>query len=447
MESNEYSGLITDRSCEVTRCAVVSGLRLLGDWQEVGWLDARNRREPVMTRGMMHAVFIVGAAMWLVACSGGGGDGGGGTPAAAPTLTGTFVDAPVAGLPYATSSGLSGATNSQGQFSYRSGDTVQFSYGSTVLGSIPAVPQVTPWTVFGLNSPDPADPRWINLARLLQTFNNALPPVTPAIAALQPIDFNQTDAAFAGNQDVVALLNAMGSNPANLVNAAQATATLTQQFALLGSWFAQNTTGPNFIVFTAMADGTFTISEDGSSDPTGVDGMERGTYTWNPATGAFTATVQRDTNNQNGVSHTPGPLTLTVTGNSLDVASGTDITTYTRVVDTTAPVDPIVGAWRFDNPDGVAGSLVVLTLFDNGTFVLVGDEALPTSDGIERGTYVVGANNNVTFTRIIDTSATAGIFDPTIPGPVVANVVVIGDTMTFTDVEGTFTGTRIRPPQ
>ena len=395
---------------------------------------------------------IACAALLLAACSSGGGGGGGGTTVAAPTLTGTFVDAPVAGLPYATSSGLSGVTNSQGQFLYRSGDTVTFSYGQTALGSIPAVPQVTPWTVFvGLNSPDPADPRWINLARFLQTFNNQLPPVTPAIAVLPPINFNQPDAAFAGDLSVATLLNTMGSSPAALVSAAQAITALQQQFALLGSWFAQNTSGPNFVVFTAMADGTFTISEDGSSDPTGVDGMERGTYTWNPATGAFTATVQRDTNNQNGVSHTPGPLTITVTGNTFELvagASGTEITTFTRVVDTTAPVDPFVGAWRFDNTDGVVGSLVVLTLFDNGIFVLAGDEALPTSDGIERGTYSVAPNGDVTFTRIIDTTATAGIFDPAVPGLAVRNVVVNGDTMTVTEPGNpTLTGIRIRLPQ
>ena len=84
-----------------------------------------------MKRGVIPAVFIVGAAMWLAACSGGGDGGtGGGTPAAAPTLTGTFVDAPVSGLSYATSSGLSGTTNAQGQFSYRSGDTGQCAQGT-----------------------------------------------------------------------------------------------------------------------------------------------------------------------------------------------------------------------------------------------------------------------------------------------------------------------------
>ena len=411
-------------------------------------MGAFNGRERAMKRGMMKAVFIVGAAMWLVACSGGGGDGGGGTPVAAPTSTGTFVDAPVAGLSYATSSGLVGRTNAQGQFSYRSGDTtVTFSYGKNVFGPIPVAPQVTPWTVFELNSPDPADPRWINLARLLQTFNNVLPIVTPAIQLLDAVDFGQSTATF---EAAVGQLLATANAQQPLVSAAQATQTLGQQFAILGSWFAQNQPGfgANFVVFTAMADGTYVVSEDGSSDPTGIDGMERGTYTYDQATGAFTGTIQRDTNGANGLAGPPSlgaTLTMTVNGNTLTV-NGVDI--YTRVIDTAVPVDPAVGAWRFNNTDGVPGSLAVLTLFENGTFVLVTDEALSSSDGIERGTYSVGANNNVTFTRIIDTSATAGIFDPAVPGLEVRNIVVDGDRMTLTEPgSSSLPGTRIRPPQ
>jgi hypothetical protein len=134
---------------------------------------------------------------------------------------------------------------------------------------------------------------------------------------------------------------------------------------------------------------------------------------------------------------------MTVNGNTLTVNQSN---TYTRIIDTAVPANPLVGAWRFDDTDGVAGSLVVLTLFESGIFVLAGDEALPSSDGIERGTYSVGTSNNVTFTRILDTTLDAGIFTTGHPSLVVANVVVNGDTMTFDDGQ-TYTGTRIRPPQ
>lgn len=394
-----------------------------------------------MKRGMMNAVFIVGAAMWLAACSGGGDGGtGGGTPAAAPTLTGVFVDdTPVSGLPYAASSGLSGTTNPQGQFSYRSGDTVQFSYGQNVSASIQAAPQVTPWTAFGLNSPDPAKPGWINLARLLQTFNNVLPPVTPGIQALPAVNFEQNTAGFGADPAVGQLLTTANA-PQPLVSAAQATQALTPQFALLGSWVTQAT---SFAVFTAMADGTFTVSEDGSNDPTGSNGMERGTYTWNPATGAFTWTVQVDTNGTNGISGATPPITMVVNGNTLTITDPNGQDVLTRVSD----ANPAVGAWRFDNTDG-PGTLAVLTLFTNGTFVLVTDESAPVNDGMERGSYSIAPNGDTTFTKAIDVNSNAGLFDPAVPGPVVVNIAIAGDTMTLTfPGEPSLTGTRIRPPQ
>ena len=402
-----------------------------------------------MKQGTISAVFIVGAAMWLAACSSGGdGGAGGGTPVAAPTLTGTFVDAPVAGLPYATSSGLGGTTNAQGQFSYRSGDTVTFSYGQNVSNPIPAAPMVTPWTMFGLNSPDPADPRWINLARLLQTFNNVLPPVTPAIQALPAVNFQQSTDGFGADPAVGQLLATANAPPQGLVSAALARQVLSQQFTLLGSWFAQNQPGfgANFVVFTAMADGTYVVSEDGSSDPTGIDGMERGTYTYDQATGAFTGTIQRDTNGANGLAGPPSlgaSLTMTVNGNTLTVGQSDN---YTRVIDTAVPANPAVGAWRFDNTDG-PGTLAVLTLFADGAFVLVTDEVAPGSDGIERGLYSI-ANGNVTFTKTIDTNSASGFFNPAVPGPTVEQIAIAGDTMTLTSPgEPSLTGTRIRPPQ
>jgi hypothetical protein len=398
-----------------------------------------------MKSGKMNAVRMISVAMLFAACSSGGGDGGGTSPVAAPA-TGVFVDDPVQNLPYSTAT-QGGVTDSNGQFRYRPGESITFSYGQTTLGTIAGVSQITPWTVFGLATPDPADNRWVNLARLLQTFNNQLPAVTQQIAALPAINFNLDPATFETDPDVGQLLTTAGA-PQALVTAAQATATLQQQFAILGSWFAQNTFGPNFVVFTAMADGTFVISEDGSSDQTGRDGMERGIYTWNLATGAFAATVQVDTNGQNGISHANPPFTATVTGNTLTFTDGNgDQVVLARVTDTNVPANPAVGAWRFDNTDG-PGTMAVVTLFANGTFVLVTDESASINDGMERGTYSPAANNDVSFTRTVDTNGNAGIFDPAVPGPVGLNVVVNGDMMTVTEQgSSSFIGTRLRPPQ
>lgn len=53
---------------------------------------------------------------------------------------------------------------------------------------------------------------------------------------------------------------------------------------------------------------------------------------------------------------------------------------------------------------------VVLTLFANGTFVLVTDESNPIDDGMERGTYNA-AGSRATFTRIVDTNGDVDVTD------------------------------------
>ena len=72
---------------------------------------------------------------------------------------------------------------------------------------------------------------------------------------------------------------------------------------LVGTWYAS---GPDGIfAFTFTDDGQYMMVEDGDPavNPGGQDGMERGTYTWNAATGAFTWVTTVDTNGEWGLSH------------------------------------------------------------------------------------------------------------------------------------------------
>ena len=68
--------------------------------------------------------------------------------------------------------------------------------------------------------------------------------------------------------------------------------------AIAGSWFTPG--GKDTITF--LADGTYFQAETGRSiaTPIGWDGIERGTYSWNSSTGAFTKTVLTDTNGNVG---------------------------------------------------------------------------------------------------------------------------------------------------
>lgn len=93
--------------------------------------------------------------------------GGGGGSSSSTTVTGTFVDSPVEGLRYECSSGAFGITNSFGQYTCNSGDSVTFYIGDITIGTTSAsTSSITPYTLF------PADSTAaINLARLLQSID------------------------------------------------------------------------------------------------------------------------------------------------------------------------------------------------------------------------------------------------------------------------------------
>lgn len=100
------------------------------------------------------------STLLLTGCGGGGGStspspSGGGIPAGDAddqTLTGVFIDGPVAGLRFITPS-QSGLTNSNGEFTYLAGETVTFSIGGIVLGSALAADLLNPFDLFGIVPP------------------------------------------------------------------------------------------------------------------------------------------------------------------------------------------------------------------------------------------------------------------------------------------------------
>ncbi len=138
---------------------------------------------------------VVGSTL-MVSCGGGGGGGGsspssgssGSSSPTTPTGTGYFVDAPVQGLYYTTSSGISGYTGSNGSFSYDVGDSVTFDAGSTTLGSVTiSVPSttITPVSLFNdsvsslsqcvannLQGCNPNDYQALLTMQIIQTYGN-----------------------------------------------------------------------------------------------------------------------------------------------------------------------------------------------------------------------------------------------------------------------------------
>ncbi len=68
-------------------------------------------------------------------------------------LKGRFIDSPVSGLSYITSSGLSGVTDASGEFLYLIGDVITFSLGQLELGSVLAKEKLTPFDLVGFQLP------------------------------------------------------------------------------------------------------------------------------------------------------------------------------------------------------------------------------------------------------------------------------------------------------
>ncbi len=156
--------------------------------------------------GPVAGIAAGGAAIVAIAAGGlGGGESGSSSSSSSSasstnqntaTLTGTLLDSAVGGVSYSTSSNLSGLTNTDGQFQYRSGDQVTFSIGDTVLGEVKGGTLITPVELAGTNNT--ADRRVINISRLLQSLDQdadpsngiSISPATRSILAQQAFKFD-----------------------------------------------------------------------------------------------------------------------------------------------------------------------------------------------------------------------------------------------------------------
>lgn len=143
---------------------------------------------------------------------------GGGTSGLGP-LRGIFVDAPVEGLDYTTTSGISGKTDANGRFYYDAGDTVTFKIGDLNLGSAKGASQVTPVDIIAGATAN--DQRVVNMLVLLQTIdedgnpnngikiNDATRTVVSANAG--NINFNQTTDTFQNDAKITTLLTTLNA--------------------------------------------------------------------------------------------------------------------------------------------------------------------------------------------------------------------------------------------
>jgi hypothetical protein len=145
---------------------------------------------------------------------------------------GVFIDAPVQGLSYTTSSGLSGTTNSEGKYFYNPGDTVTFSLPGVTFPPVAARAQVSPVDLVGGTTPD--HPGAVAIARLIQsldTDNNPDNGITVDRAKLKP---SATTPSNWSSISDVELGNLLTAGAGGLRSASQARTHLAGQLSALG---------------------------------------------------------------------------------------------------------------------------------------------------------------------------------------------------------------------
>jgi hypothetical protein len=268
------------------------------------------------------------AALSLAVSMGGCGSGDGGG-----SVVGRFVDDPVEGLKYVCSSGSTGVTNRDGEYTCPAGDNVTFSIGRVTIGTIAAQTDiVTPYSFF------PGDLySAFNLARLLQSVdsipNDGLVTLAPALVALLPANTAFSDANFRGNVETALNIT--------LVSVSAALGQLNKAIAKEGGVIPD---GANIPIANAGLDqnvntaSTVTLNGSGSSDADVGDTL---TYLWSftsrPA-GSSAALSSTTAVNPSFTVDLAGSYVLMLTVNDGKADSVADTVTVTATTGNAAPV-------------------------------------------------------------------------------------------------------------
>lgn len=213
---------------------------------------------------------------------------------------------------------------------------------------------------------------------------------------------------------------------------------LTAQ-AIVGSWYISRAQkAQSDAVLTFLPNGTYTLGEDGDSklDPSGKDGMERGTYKWNAKTKAISFKTLVDTNGEWGMSHADFE-SATEKGNKLTIVDEGGPFTLNRVTSS----NKLVGSWYLKEGGGYA----VATFLADGTYIMVQDGKAGGGGktGVERGTWKWDTKTKA-FTRkvLVDTNGTWGFSDN-----FKRTILIAGKTLTLkVSGEGTYTLKRVVAP-
>jgi hypothetical protein len=199
-------------------------------------------------------------------------------------------------------------------------------------------------------------------------------------------------------------------------------------------------------IFTILDSSNYMFGENGGTEdlPYGGPGIEVGTYTLDSTNAQVAFNVTYETNGDWGpstVGAPPGSIQITNL-NTTDMTllfPSDGLITLTRVP--TDPTNPIIGSWYFT---GTGMGSTILVLLNNGQYYAVQvDSADAGNRFFESGTY--------TWNSIDGTFTGTGLFSSNpsnsavaAPGEInTSNATVSGNTLTFSDVDGPYTATRL----
>lgn len=353
-----------------------------------------------------------------------GGDQGSDQP---QTLTGVFVDSPVAGVSYTTSpSGKEGVTNTVGEYDYEDGDTVRFSIGGIEFPEVSAKGTVTPLDMGGENA-DLTTPEVVNVIRLLQTLDEDGDPEngitisdeTATALADTVLDFSAATFDSEASTAVSALSR-------ELVSSDEAVAHFqgSLQGGLQGSWVYEEE-GGNVNVLTFFGNNRYVIAHSQADDGDQTAGSaEYGAFSWDPVSGDFSVTnVIHESDGSGGLYNADEPaasqgLTLSIEQGVLTLEFSDGSVDFTLVESTTG--DDLLGTWYFREPESDdRESGVLLTFLNDTDYVLVhtwnseayvGDPVINvtsewnTYEWADDGTFNVGEPS-------VETDGPAGLYD------------------------------------
>ncbi len=178
--------------------------------------------------------------------------------------------------------------------------------------------------------------------------------------------------------------------------------------SLIGSWLFNAGSLADSGVLSIIDDTNYFFVVDGEPDDGGGRGMERGTYTWDSSSGAFTATAISSTCDDWGISGLNA--TVSINGNTLNINDSEEGSfTFTKV---SSDTNSIIGGW-IHNPGSLADSGVIIFIDNTNYFFAVDGEPDDSGGrGMERGTYTWDSSSGAfTVTEISNTCDHWGISD------------------------------------